>query len=150
MKFHMDFAICLNLNLWIHKNFACPLHGHEKSKINVVSSFWLWMECLILRVECMVKKRELLLRILRILRILLYYMLYKHYGFKGEVKENFHFLSVNHGTWKPISKIIVHDNHWSCQDLPHIFRPYPLFGSQRNPYSRVRMSWYNACYYSST
>ena len=30
MKFYMVIAICLNLNLWIHKNFACPLHGHEK------------------------------------------------------------------------------------------------------------------------
>ena len=23
-------AICLNLNLWIYKNFVCPLHRHEK------------------------------------------------------------------------------------------------------------------------
>ena len=30
MKFYMAIAICLNLNLWINKNFACSLHGHEK------------------------------------------------------------------------------------------------------------------------
>ena len=30
MKFYIVIAICLNLNLWIHKNFACPHHGHEK------------------------------------------------------------------------------------------------------------------------
>ena len=30
MKFHMVIAIILNLNLRIHKNIACPLHGHKK------------------------------------------------------------------------------------------------------------------------
>ena len=30
MKFHMVIAIILNFNLWIHKNFVCPLHGHKK------------------------------------------------------------------------------------------------------------------------
>ena len=29
MKFHMVIAICLNLNLWIHKNFVSQLQGHE-------------------------------------------------------------------------------------------------------------------------
>ena len=27
---HMVIAFILNLNLWIHKNFVCPLHRHEK------------------------------------------------------------------------------------------------------------------------
>ena len=29
MKFHMVIAICLNLKLWIHKNFVGRLQGHE-------------------------------------------------------------------------------------------------------------------------
>ena len=29
MKFHMVIAICLNLKLWIHKNFVSQLQGHE-------------------------------------------------------------------------------------------------------------------------
>ena len=29
MKFHMAIAICLNLKLWINKNFVSQLQGHE-------------------------------------------------------------------------------------------------------------------------
>ena len=29
MKFHMVFAICLNLKLWIDKKFVSQLQGHE-------------------------------------------------------------------------------------------------------------------------
>ena len=29
MKFHMVIAICLNLNLWIHKKFVSQLQAHE-------------------------------------------------------------------------------------------------------------------------